>query len=44
MGFIYIQPETTEKPITLIGKEAGICYGANVLNDEKNYKRGLGPS
>ena len=41
MGFIYIQPETTEKPITLIGKEAGICYGANVLNDEKNYNRGL---
>jgi thymidylate synthase (FAD) len=41
MGIISIQPETTTKPITLIGKEAGICYNANVLDDKKNYKRGL---
>lgn len=41
MGRVIIQEETTKNPITLIGKEAGICYGANTENDEKNYKRGL---
>lgn len=41
MGFVIIQEETTKNPITLIGKEAGICYGADVSDDEKNYKRGL---
>ena len=38
---VTILPETTKKPITLIGKRAGICWGADVTNDEKNYKRGL---
>ena len=42
MGNIIIQEETTLKPITLIGKEAGICWGTNTGDDEKNYKRGLG--
>ena len=41
MGVVIIQEETTKNPITLIGKEAGICYGADVSDDEKNYKRGL---
>lgn len=41
MGKIIIQEETTKNPITLIGKEAGICYGSDVSNSEKNYKRGL---
>jgi thymidylate synthase (FAD) len=41
MGFVIIQEETTKNPITLIGKEAGICYGADTSDDAKNYKRGL---
>ena len=38
---VIILPETTRKPITLIGKRAGICWGADISNDERNYKRGL---
>lgn len=38
---VIILPETTRKPITLIGKRAGICWGADITNDERNYKRGL---
>lgn len=41
MGTITILPETTKKPITLMGARAGVCWGANVSDDEKNYKRGL---
>lgn len=41
MGKITLLPETTKNPITLIGKRAGICWGADITNDEKNYKRGL---
>ena len=41
MGQITIQEETTKNPITLIGKEAGICYGSDTSNSEKNYKRGI---
>ena len=41
MSLIIIQEETTKKPITLIGKEAGLCWGANTKDDEKNFKRGL---
>lgn len=39
---IIVQEETTKNPITLIGKEAGICYNSNTKDDDKNYKRGLG--
>lgn len=38
---IIVQEYTTKNPITLIGEEAGICYGADTSNKEKNYKRGL---
>lgn len=38
---VIILPETTRKPITLIGKRAGICWGADIEDDERNYKRGL---
>lgn len=38
---ITILPETTKNPITLIGKRAGVCWGADITDDEKNYKRGL---
>lgn len=41
MGTIIVQDETTVNPITLIGKEAGVCYGSDITSDAKNYKRGL---
>lgn len=41
MGKITILPETTEDPISLIGRRAGYCWGADITNDAKNYKRGL---
>lgn len=41
MGKITVLSETTLKPITLIGERAGICWGADISDAEKNYKRGL---
>ena len=42
MGSVKILDDTTPKnPITIIGRRAGICWGADVSDDEKNYKRGL---
>lgn len=41
MGKITILPETTKNPITLMGARAGVCYGANISDDEKNYNRGM---
>ena len=41
MGKVTIQEETTLTPISLIGKEAGICWGANTLDTDKNSTRGL---
>ena len=41
MGKIIILEETTKNPITLMGKRAGVCWGANIDDNEKNYKRGL---
>lgn len=41
MGKVIIQPETTTNPISLIGKEAGLCWGADTEDQEKNFKRGL---
>lgn len=38
---VIILPETTKDPISLIGRRAGVCYGANIDDPEKNYKRGL---
>ena len=38
---VIILPETTRNPIQLIGRRAGICYGADISNPEKNYERGL---
>ena len=40
MGVI-IQSETTLNPIFLMGQEAGICWGANVLDQQKNFNRGV---
>lgn len=41
MGKVIIQSHTTKFPIQLIGEEAGICYGSNTIDKEKNYKRGM---
>ncbi len=42
MGKVIIQTEyTTKHPITMIGKEAGICWGADTTDQERNYRRGL---
>lgn len=41
MDKVIVMDETTQKPITLIGEMAGICYGSDTSNPEKNYKRGL---
>ena len=41
MGTVTIQNRTTIDPITCIGEEAGICWGANVEDKEANYKRGV---
>lgn len=38
---VIILPETTKKPISLIGKRAGICWGADITDEARNYKRGL---
>ena len=40
MGVIVLT-ETTDIPITQIGEMAGICYGADTKNHDRNYKRGL---
>ena len=41
MGKVIVQDYTYKKPITRSGVEAGICWGANTSNDEKNYLRGI---
>lgn len=41
MGKITILEETIRNPITLAGKMAGVAYGSDITNKEKNYKRGL---
>lgn len=38
---ITILKETTPSPITLMGQRAGVCWGADISDDAKNYKRGL---
>lgn len=41
MSRIILLDETTVNPITKIGSRAGCCWGADVTDPEKNYKRGL---
>ena len=41
MAIVTIQNTTTSNPISMIGLEAGVCWGANITDEEKNYKRGL---
>jgi thymidylate synthase (FAD) len=41
MGTITILKETPKNPISLMGERAGVCWGADITDAEKNYKRGL---
>lgn len=41
MGKVIIQRFTTVDPISMIGEEAGICWGADTTDQKKNYKRGI---
>ena len=41
MGKVIIQNYTCKNPITMIGFEAGICWGADTGDEKKNYRRGL---
>ncbi len=41
MGRVIIQQETTVDPISLIGREAGVCWGADIADEQKNYRRGM---
>lgn len=38
---VKILPETTKNPISKMGEYAGICWGADTSDPDKNYKRGL---
>jgi len=40
MGTVTILDTTSRTPITLIGERAGICWGADISDPSKNYKRG----
>mgnify|MGYP002766054022 CR=1 FL=1 len=41
MGTATIQRFTYKGPISMIGEEAGVCWGADTSDPEKNYERGL---
>lgn len=38
---VTILEETTKNPITLMGARAGVCWGADIADNEKNYNRGM---
>lgn len=41
MGTVTILDQTTRNPISLIGQMAGVCWGADTMDAQKNYKRGI---
>lgn len=41
MSRVIIQEFTCKNPIEMIGMEAGVCYGADTSDPERNYKRGI---
>lgn len=41
MGKVTILPGTTRDPITKMGEMAGVCWGADTGDAEKDYRRGL---
>lgn len=40
MGNVTILEQTTKNPITHIGEMAGVCWGSDTKDPEKNYRRG----
>ena len=38
---VIIQDYTYKYPIQMIGEEAGVCYGSDTTDKDKNYKRGI---
>ena len=42
MAKVTILPETVKDPISLIGRCAGVCWGGDTEDPQKNYKRGIG--
>lgn len=42
MGQVIILPETPKNPLSLIGERAGVCWNADVSDNKKNIKRGIG--
>ena len=41
MGKVIVQDFTCKEPITMIGTEAGVCWGADISDQKKNYRRGM---
>lgn len=41
MARVIVMDETTSNPITMMGEMAGVCWGADTHDNEKNYARGL---
>ena len=41
MGKVIILESTTKNPLSLMGERAGVCWGSDITNQKKNYKRGL---
>lgn len=41
MGNVIIQNFTTKEPVTMIGAEAGVCWGADTSDKVKNFQRGI---
>ena len=41
MGKVTILESTTRNPISLMGERAGVCWGSDISDAKKNYKRGL---
>jgi thymidylate synthase (FAD) len=41
MGKVTILDTTTKNPITTIGERAGVCWGADITDAARNYKRGM---
>ena len=41
MARVIIEEYTVKNPITMIGSQAGVCWGGDIADPEKNYKRGI---
>ena len=41
MGAVTILSTTTSNPITIMGERAGICWGSDISDPRKNYRRGI---